>query len=797
MKQSTMSRKGSGDRNLSSLFETSQRNLAWAPGVVAYVAALLLTFAVSAAAQAPAVEQSWYQLVPAASPSVRSTPAITYDAAHGQVVMFGGYNGNFLNDTWLWNGTTWTQAFPQNSPSPRSNVQMVYDPARGNVVLFGGLTSVSSRVDDTWIWDGTNWTNVTPSNPASSPTGGRASASMVFDPATNNVVLFGGLNSGGMVQGDTWVWNGTNWTNVTPSNPANSPTGGREGASMAYDPAAGNVVLFGGSDEYGNDQNDTWTWDGLNWTQQNPANPPAPRDGGAMAYDPALGQVVLFGGEQNPESPNYINDTWVWSGTTWTSVNFPNSPGARYAYNQLTYDAAQSQLILFGGSNFVNNTTFDDTWAFGPSQNFGSINVCQSGAPAPCSNTLALKYNFPTTTTIGSILVVTQGATNLDFTQANGGNCAGTISAGNSCTLDVTFAPTAPGLRMGAVELFDSNSPSNLLVTTPIYGVGQAPETAYGPAMTGTYPAVAYSSQVEPVTTLLGYSGLTTDAVGNLYHLNGPSLFKLAPPYNSTPATVADGFTAAYSVAIDGAGNFYVADPEINTYGEVVKLAPGCTNATAACASVIYAPSSLPGPIGVAVDGLGNVFIAQNQTGVFEIPANGGPQFTLYNPPGNSLGGMAVDAAGDLFVTDSGLHHVVEIPAGCTTAGCQTLIGTGWSDPQDVAVDAAGDVIVADFALTVDGASRRRWRSGGSRRLHHCGLPNPFVDQRRSTRPVRGRRDPNRTDFLRHRWHPRLRDQSGADAIVELRHNVCRRYERRQSAIRHIAEHRQPEPGRG
>jgi hypothetical protein len=134
--------------------------------------------------------------------------------------------------------------------------------------------------------------------------------------------------------------------------------------------------------------------------------------------------------------------------------------------------------------------------------------------------------------------------------------------------------------------------------------------------MTGTYPAVAYSSQVEPVTTLLGYSGLTTDAVGNLYHLNGPSLFKLAPPYNSTPATVADGFTAAYSVAIDGAGNFYVADPEINTYGEVVKLAPGCTNATAACASVIYAPSSLPGPIGVAVDGLGNVFIAQNQTGV-------------------------------------------------------------------------------------------------------------------------------------------------------------------------------------
>ncbi|MGA7106150.1 MAG: kelch repeat-containing protein, partial [Terracidiphilus sp.] len=324
MQPAIMSSKSSDDRNLFSLVELSRRGLARVKGALALMAAVMLFCAIGAQAQAPAIEQSWYQLVPAASPSVRSTTAITYDAAHGQIVMFGGFNGSYLNDTWLWNGTTWTQAFPQNSPSPRSNVQMVYDPARGNVVLFGGLQAGADnapdvRLDDTWIWNGTNWTNVTPSSPANSPTGGRASASMVFDPATNNVTLFGGLDTNGMVQDDTWVWNGSAWTNVTPAGSANSPTGGREGASMAYDAAAGNVVvLFGGSDEYGNDQNDTWTWDGLNWTQQNPANPPAARDGGAMAYDPALGQVVLFGGEQNPQSPNYINDTWVWSGTTWT-----------------------------------------------------------------------------------------------------------------------------------------------------------------------------------------------------------------------------------------------------------------------------------------------------------------------------------------------------------------------------------------------------------------------------------------------------------------------------------------------
>jgi hypothetical protein len=42
---------------------------------------------------------------------------MAYDAARGQVVLFGGYDGSgYLNDTWVWDGTNWVQKFPATVP---------------------------------------------------------------------------------------------------------------------------------------------------------------------------------------------------------------------------------------------------------------------------------------------------------------------------------------------------------------------------------------------------------------------------------------------------------------------------------------------------------------------------------------------------------------------------------------------------------------------------------------------------------------------------------------------------------
>jgi hypothetical protein len=81
---------------------------------------------------------------------------MAYDAARGQVVLFGGY---LMNDTWTWDGTDLTQRFPAHSPPARQLMGMAYDSTNGRVLMFGGTDGGG---DDTWTWDGTDWTQRLP-----------------------------------------------------------------------------------------------------------------------------------------------------------------------------------------------------------------------------------------------------------------------------------------------------------------------------------------------------------------------------------------------------------------------------------------------------------------------------------------------------------------------------------------------------------------------------------------------------------------------------------------------------------
>jgi hypothetical protein len=253
---------------------------------------------------------AWTRRHPANSPSPRTGAALVYDAATGQLLLFGGSTligtgGGFLGDTWTWTGTTWRRLHPATSPPARHNADMIYDAATGNVVLFGGFDG--QYLGDTWTWDGTTWAQqATATAPAPRDTG-----SFVYDAATGTGVLYGGFN-GIAAFTDTWSWNGT-WTQLTPATSAGRVTYAWD---AAYDAATQQVLLFGGGKANHTNGRATWEWNGTTWTRLSPATAPEGRGAGSMTYNAATQRIVLFGG-QGPLQNTYPTATWVWDGTTW------------------------------------------------------------------------------------------------------------------------------------------------------------------------------------------------------------------------------------------------------------------------------------------------------------------------------------------------------------------------------------------------------------------------------------------------------------------------------------------------
>jgi hypothetical protein len=134
--------------------------------------------------------------------------------------------------------------------------------------------------------------------------------SVVDDPAASQVILFGGVDN----YANTWIWTGSQWVLAAP---AMSPPG-RVEAAGAYDPQTKQVLLFGGRHApvtSGRSLNDTWAWDGATWRELDAgATRPPPGEGASMAWDEALHEMVLVTSAGNAPGGD---QTWVWSGTRW------------------------------------------------------------------------------------------------------------------------------------------------------------------------------------------------------------------------------------------------------------------------------------------------------------------------------------------------------------------------------------------------------------------------------------------------------------------------------------------------
>ncbi len=300
---------------------------------------------------------------------------MVWDATN-QVVLFPFGGATFpastardLSVAYVFDGSTWSSISPGSFPAATSgetNARMfTYDEQNNNVVLFSGgnPTSYPTNWQETWVWDGTDWTQLSPATQPSA----RDLSNVAWCPNQNRVVLFGGrLAAGGAADDETWTWDGTTWTQESPSTvpPA------RYQGPMAAD-RNGDVVMFGGHKDAGPVEfNDTWVWDGTDWTEMFPATSPVAGNLTPLAYDPTTQRTILFYGANAAVGHN---DSWVWDGSEWEQIFPIANPGIRFA-PALAYDGNLGQPLLSTGGLGGSASALSDTYTLSQLAEGAAIN---------------------------------------------------------------------------------------------------------------------------------------------------------------------------------------------------------------------------------------------------------------------------------------------------------------------------------------------------------------------------------------------------------------------------------------
>jgi hypothetical protein len=139
---------------------------------------------------------------------------------------------------------------------------------------------------------------------------------------------------------------------------------------MAYDSQRGRTVLFGGQvpgTPWGGGPGETWEWDGNNWSLVSSTGP-LYRYEHAMAYDSSHALMVMFGGDYVNYNRYYLNDTWAWNGrtSTWTFAGSTVSPAR--SNHAMVFDSQRQLTVVYGGHHYdgSNYVALDDTWELGP-----------------------------------------------------------------------------------------------------------------------------------------------------------------------------------------------------------------------------------------------------------------------------------------------------------------------------------------------------------------------------------------------------------------------------------------------
>jgi sugar lactone lactonase YvrE len=219
------------------------------------------------------------------------------------------------------------------------------------------------------------------------------------------------------------------------------------------------------------------------------------------------------------------------------------------------------------------------------------------------------------------------------------------------------------------------------------------------------------NTNIAPLTPSNAGGAVPTTPYANVTTFAGSGL----PGINNGTGTAAS-FHFPKTLACDAAGNVYVADYQghiirkVSPAGVVTTLAGtgaiGTTDGPATSATFKY-------PVGIAVDASGNVYVTDQSNRIRKISPQGmvsthagSGAFGTTDGPAllatfNSPTGLAVDAAGNVFVADEGNHLLRKISASGVVSTLFSGSGSDFSTPAGLAVDASGTLYVADLSRKI------------------------------------------------------------------------------------------------
>jgi uncharacterized protein (TIGR03437 family) len=232
--------------------------------------------------------------------------------------------------------------------------------------------------------------------------------------------------------------------------------------------------------------------------------------------------------------------------------------------------------------------------------------------------------------------------------------------------------------------------------------------------------------------------GVAVDTAGNLYIADQLNHRIRKVAVDGSISTVAGNGTAGYSgdaasatgaelyapsgVAVDSSGNLYIAD----TSNCVIRKVSGTTITTYAGSNINYATSCGPGgdhglatnaqlfsPTGVALDAAGNLYIADTGNSLIRVVAKSNQYITSLSTTAilKSPRGVAVDATGSVYIADTGNSRILKVTPNASTTVTTIVAGNGvvgfsgdggpatsaqLNSPSAVALDSAGNIYVAD-----------------------------------------------------------------------------------------------------